>query len=184
MTDVNELQSRWAELHRPMKERDRRELRFRMLEQLELERPFSFIARGETITLHKHPTGEVMLFTDGEVFYERGTGRPLFYLSFDGETVCRYGDGRAIYWAHGNHLYAYADPSGHGPSLYFDPAGQREQCDKYEKKVKERERIERELKAFDERASRRSIEQQQVQMASPYRVGLLRRLLNLLQGKD
>ncbi len=166
-----------------MKQRELDLLRFRKLERQELELPFSFLSDGESIILYRHPTGEPMLYTDGRSFYQHGTGHALFYLSFDGTTLHRYGDGAATYWADQNFLYSYTDPPGHGPALYFDATGQQAQRAEYEKKEQERERLVHELQAFDERAARRSIEQQEKQLASPYR-GLLRRLLDLLQEKS
>jgi hypothetical protein len=174
-----ELNERWRDLHRPMKQRHRNELRHRMLEELELERPFSFLSAGETITLHQYPTGEPVLFTDGEGFYIHGTNYNPFYLSYDGKTVCRHGDGLAVYWADQNFLYAYADPTGHGPALYFDAAGQQQQRTKHEEKVKQRERVARQMQEFDDWAARRPPVQQEQQMKSAYR-NWLQRLFDFL----
>jgi hypothetical protein len=127
-----------------MKQRDRERLRYLQLQELkrqELHRPFSFLAAGEIITLHRHRSGEPVLYTDGETFFEHGTGRALFYLSLTCDTVHRYGDGLAVYWANENYLYAYADPPGAGPALYFDAAGQDEERGKYEKEMAELKRF-------------------------------------------
>jgi len=161
-----------------MKQRDLDALKSAAIEGLQLDLPFSFLSDGEAVTLRRHPTGEAVFYTDGETVYQHGTGRPMLYLGYDGVTVHRFGDSLAVYWAHENFLYAYGDPPGHGPALYFDPSGQQEQRANYEKRVEERERLLQELRAFDERAANRPIDQQEQQMASSYRERL-RRLLGL-----